>query len=104
MFMHSVVDYGAFAVWEHGDLRRSVSLAPDDGILENVGDAFAFEAPYWDGYRPVDHAPDYPLPFHPLDFADEALLACFGFGLERPSSTYSIDPGTIELPAYRISS
>lgn len=102
VFMHSVVDYGAFAVCEHGVLRRSVSLAPDAGILENIGDAYAFEAPYWDRERPVDHAPGYPLQFHPLDFADEALLAFFGFGLERPSSTCSVDPGTIELPAYRV--
>lgn len=102
VFMHSVVDFGAFAVWEHGVLRRSVSLTPDAGIVENIGDAYAFESPFWDGERPLDDAPGYPLPFHPLDFADEALLAFFGFGLERPSSTFTVDPGTIGLPAFRI--
>ncbi len=86
--MHSVVDWLAFAVWEDGRLVRSLSLAPDDGILEDIGDRLPFELPYWAGAYPV--APDpshedeepYPLPFHPLDLGERAMLEFFGFGVE----------------------
>lgn len=102
VFMHSVVDYGAFAVWESGELRRSVSLAADPGIMEDVGDRYPFEEPFWAGRRGLAHAPDYPLPFHPLDLAEEALLAFFGFGIERSSSMFTVDADAIELPAFRL--
>ena len=45
--MHSVVDWFAFAVWEDGRLIRSLSLSPDSGILEDIGEPLPFEAPYW---------------------------------------------------------
>src|SRR6476660_2031311 len=45
--MHSVVDWLCFAVWEDGRLVRSLSLSPDDGIVENIGEPFDFEQPYW---------------------------------------------------------
>ncbi|MCD0444961.1 hypothetical protein LO763_15185 [Glycomyces sp. A-F 0318] len=102
VFMHSAVDYGAFAVWEGGELRRSISLAADAGTMEDTGDRYPFEAPFWTGARGLAHAPDYPLPFHPLDLAEEALLAFFGFGIERSPSTFTIDADTIELPAFRL--
>jgi hypothetical protein len=35
--MHSVVDWFAYAVWIDGQLRRSLSLSPDSGIMEIVG-------------------------------------------------------------------
>jgi hypothetical protein len=35
--MHSVVDWFAYAQWVNGKLRRSLSLSPDSGILENIG-------------------------------------------------------------------
>lgn len=79
--MHSVVDWGAFAVWSpDGTLRRALSLSPDSGIIQNIGEPFEFEAPYWAGERPVDD--EYPLPFHPLDLAEDALRAFFGFNFE----------------------
>ncbi|WP_459716295.1 DUF6928 family protein [Actinophytocola sp. KF-1] len=79
--MHSVVDWGAFAVWHpDGTLRRAVSLSPGSGITENVGVPFDFEAPYWAGERPVGD--EYALPFHPLEFAEDALRAFFGFTYE----------------------
>lgn len=102
VFMHSVVDFGAFAVWERGELRRAVSLLPDGGILENSGDRYEFEAPFWAGHRGLDDYPDYPLPFHPLDFAEEALLEFFGFCIEGPTSRFTIDPEAMELPAFRL--
>lgn len=95
--MHSVVDWCAFAVWSpDGTLRRAVSLWPESGIIENTGDPFDFEAPYWAGERPVDDEDDideddaYPLPFHPLEFAEEALRSFFGFNYE--GDYYDDDP------------
>ncbi|SEG88541.1 hypothetical protein SAMN05216223_11987 [Actinacidiphila yanglinensis] len=55
--MHSVVDWLAFAVWEDGRLIRSLSLSPDSGIMENIGDPLPFELPYWAGDRPADVVP-----------------------------------------------
>jgi hypothetical protein len=79
--MHSVVDWGAFAEWApDGTLRRALSLSPDSGIVENTGTPYEFEAPYWAGERPVGDG--YPLPFHPLDLAEAALRAFFGFTYE----------------------
>ncbi|MEU4834774.1 hypothetical protein [Streptosporangium sp. NPDC023615] len=83
--MHSAVDWFAYAVWDgDGGLRRALSLAPDHGVMENVGVPLVFEAPYWAGDRPVDsdgEAP-YPLAFHPLELAEDALRALFGFNYE----------------------
>lgn len=91
--MHSVVDWLAFAVWDDGRLVRSLSLSPEDGILENLGEPLPFERPFWAGERPADVAPwpgeesePYPLPFHPLDLGEEALRGLFGFIQEgRPA-------------------
>jgi hypothetical protein len=85
--MHSVVDWFAYAVWSgDGVLRRSLSLSPDSGVIENIGSPLAFEAPYWAGDRPIDlddaDADPYPLPFHPLDMAEDALRSFFGFNFE----------------------
>lgn len=79
--MHSVVDWCAFAVWApDGTLRRALSLSPDSGIIENTGEPYPFEAPYWAGEHPVDD--EYALPFHPLELAEAALRAFFGFTYE----------------------
>ena len=83
--MHSAVDWLAFAVWERGRLVRAISLAPDYGIIENIGDPLPVEAPFWAGVHPVDG--DYSLPFHPLELGEELLADQFGFileGFERP--------------------
>ncbi|MFH0245070.1 DUF6928 family protein [Streptomyces sp. HK10] len=55
--MHSMVDRFASAVWEDGRLVRSLSLSPDDGIIENIGEPLPFELPYWAGNRPTDVTP-----------------------------------------------
>ena len=39
--MHSVVDWFAFAQWINGKLVRSLSLSPDSGILEDIGQRLA---------------------------------------------------------------
>jgi hypothetical protein len=85
--MHSVVDWFAYAIWAgDGTLRRALSLSPDSGIIENTGTPMDFESPFWAGQRPVkttdfDERP-YPLPFHPLELAEETLRGLFGFNYE----------------------
>jgi hypothetical protein len=89
--MHSVVDWFSYAIWDgDGVLRRSLSLSPDAGIVENIGNPLEFETPYWNGMKPVDGDSDgdsdddssYPLPFHPLEMAEDALRSLFGFNYE----------------------
>jgi len=85
--MHSVMDWFAYAVWARdGTLLRALSLAPGSGIIEDIGQPLAFEELYWAGERPAvtgDSAdPPCPLPFHPLELAEGALRALFGFNYE----------------------
>lgn len=86
--MHSVSDWLAFAVWEEGRLRRSLSLSPDGGIVENVGDPLPFEAPYWAGDRAME---DYALPFHPWTWAtkpsDPSSVSCWRAASRPRTST-----------------
>lgn len=111
--MHSVVDWLAFAVWEDGHLIRSLSLSPDGGVIEDIGERFPFELPYWDGSHPAEPYPPrkdempYPLPFHPLDLGERALLEFFGFHLEGCSDD-SVEPVVdiwgVELRGFRVTS
>ncbi|GAA0898408.1 hypothetical protein GCM10009557_73680 [Virgisporangium ochraceum] len=104
--MHSVVDWFAYAVWApDGELRRSLSLSPESGILENVGAPLAFEAPYWAGERAVDPADSgYPLPFHPLELAEDALRALFGFTYEGSWLDDDPEPEEIVLAGFAVRS
>lgn len=102
--MHSVVDWLAFAVWEDGRLVRSLSLSPDSGITENIGEPLPFELPYWAGDRPADIIPwpgeeeePYALPFHPLDLDEDALRAFCGFIQEGRPEPDDVDADAIEL-------
>lgn len=99
--MHSVVDWFAFAVWEDGRLIRSLSLAPDSGILEDIGEPLPFEAPFWAEQQRAtvggkDEEDAYPLPFHPLELGEAVLLARFGYQLEGGGKA-SVDPCSIPL-------
>ncbi|MFG2879154.1 DUF6928 family protein [Streptomyces sp. NPDC048337] len=106
--MHSVVDWLTFAVWEDGRLIRSLSLSPDSGVIEDIGEPFPFEAPYWAGDHPVALDPDwgdeapYPLPFHPLDLGEAALRAFFGFILEGRRAPDDIDADDLRLHGFRL--
>jgi hypothetical protein len=104
--MHSVVDWLAFAIWEpDGQLRRALSLSPDSGVMENLGEPLPFEAPFWAGDRPAtepDDDIDYPFAFHPLEFGEEALESLFGFVYEGIPSGETIDPEHIGLAAYAL--
>lgn len=106
--MHSAVDWFAFAVWRDGQLQRSLSLAPDEGIMEDIGPRLAFEEPYWSGQFPSSDPEDeddeedpYPFVFHPLELGEAALREFFGYQLEGTIDATLLDPGRIPLIRYR---
>ncbi len=104
--MHSVVDWCAFAVWSsEGNLERSLSLSPDSGMLENIGEPLSFEQAYWADERAVpdyEGEEPYPLPFHPLELAEDALRHFFGFVYEGVSGPDDPQPEDVILAAYRV--
>lgn len=105
--MHSVVDWFAYAHWRGGKLVRSLSLSPDSGVLEDLGERQSFEEPYWSGQHPsVDPDEDegedaYPFPFHPLDLGEAALGALFGYQLEGPIDDTLLEPQAIPLLRFK---
>jgi hypothetical protein len=107
-WMHSVVDFLAFAVWDDGQLVRSLSLSPDSGVLENIGEPLPFEAPFWAGEHPVtsvlggESDRPYPLPFHPLDLGEEALRFFLGFVLEGMPEPADTEPYEVALQGFRL--
>lgn len=101
VFMHSAEDWGAFAIWSDGRLVRSLSVSPDSGVIEDVGERLAFEVPFWEGEHSVRSGVEYSLPFHPIDFGNEALREFFGFILEGHEDESSVDPEEVEIPAFR---
>jgi hypothetical protein len=104
--MHSVVDWFAYAVWSgDGTLRRALSLSPDSGIMEDIGPPLEFEQPYWPGERPLAAAGNqgsYPFPFHPLELAEAALRALFGFNYEGRVRDDDIDLERIVLAGFAL--
>jgi hypothetical protein len=106
--MHSVVDWFAFAQWANGKLLRSLSLSPDNGIMEDIGKRLPFEKPYWSGEHPSggedeeeDDYPAYPFPFHPLDLGEAALRELFGYQLEGRLDHSLLEPASVPLIRYR---
>ncbi len=103
--MHSVMDWFAYATWTDGELQRSLSLSPDSGILEDIGQRADFEKPYWSGQRPVfdgeAEGNSYPFPFHPLELGEAALLELFGYRIEGPVDSNQIEPERIPLLGFR---
>lgn len=105
--MHSVVDWCAFAHWRDGELIRSLSLSPDSGVIEDLGERLAFERPYWAGEHPAmdpEEAAEmeYPFSFHPLDLGEEALREWFGYQLEGDVDATLVEPSAV--PLVRLSS
>lgn len=102
--MHSVVDWFAYAIWENGKLVRSLSLSPDSGILEDIGQRMPFEEPYWSGGHPAvddEEEETYPFPFHPLELGEAALKDCFGYQLEGCIDSSLLEPESIQLVRYK---
>ena len=103
--MHSAVDWLAFAIWKNKKLERALSLSPDSGTLENIGEKLNFEIPYWNGQHPAidpeEEEEQYPLPFHPLDLGEEALKNFFGYTLEGTYDSNQIDPESIRLMSFK---
>ena len=102
--MHSAVDWFAFAIWERGKLVRSLSLSPEHGIIEDIGERLPFEAPFWAGEFPVETDEDeqaYPLPFHPLELGEAALKDQFGYQLEGIEDSSLLEPWSIPLLRFR---
>jgi hypothetical protein len=103
--MHSVVDWFAFAIWENGTLRRSLSLAPDNGVMEDIGPKMPFEEPYWAGGHPAidpeDDEDEYAFVFHPLELGEAALAALFGYQLEGYIDESMVQPETIAMLRFR---
>lgn len=103
--MHSVVDWFAYATWANGKLVRSLSLSPDNGIMEDIGSRLPFEEPYWSGEHPAvdsdeeEHA--YPFPFHPLDLGEATLKDRFGYQLEGYIDASLLEPESIPLVRYK---
>jgi len=104
--MHSVVDWFAYAQWKNSKLVRSLSLSPDDGIIEDIGQRLLFEEPYWSGQHPAtdDDEDDYPFPFHPLELGEAALKEFFGYQLEGFIDPTLVEPESIPLVKYKRSS
>ena len=106
--MHSVVDWFAYATWANGNLVRSLSLSPDSGIIEDIGQRLPFEEPYWSGKHPAvdseEVKDDYPFPFHPLELGEAALKDQFGYQLEGHIDASLLEPGSIPLVRYKRSS
>jgi len=103
--MHSVVDWFAYAQWVDGKLMRSLSLSPDSGILEDIGQRMPFEEPYWSGQHPAvddSEVPDaYPFPFHPLELGEATLAALFGYQLEGSLDSRLLQPEFIPLMRFQ---
>ncbi|MFF0477510.1 DUF6928 family protein [Streptomyces sp. NPDC004284] len=73
---------------------RSLGLSPDGGIVENTGDPFAFETPYWSGSRRViRRGRRSPMRF-PFALWNRAMQPC---GLPRLPSGRPARPGGIGL-------
>jgi hypothetical protein len=106
--MHSAVDWFAFGVWRAGKLERSLSLAPDTGVLEDIGQRLSFELPFWFGQHPAvdpddedEGDPPYPGPFHPLELGEAALREFFGYNLEGDIDPLLLEPESIPLAHFK---
>jgi len=104
--MHSAVDWLAFAAWRNEKLIRALSLSPDSGILEDIGERLDFEIDFWDGKHPAidpedEEDEEYPFAFHPLELGEEALKYFFGYQLEGYADGSLLEPEEIPLLGYR---
>jgi hypothetical protein len=81
-----------------------LSLSPDSGILEDIGQRLPFEEPYWSDQHPAvddEEGEAYPFPFHPLELGEAALNDLFGYQLEGLIDSAQIEPESIPLVRYK---
>jgi hypothetical protein len=86
-------------------LQRSLSLAPSEGIMEDIGPPLPFEAPFWAGEHPVVPTrgrPAYSLPFHPLALGEAALRDLLGFAIEGRVLDSDIDASAVYLAGFEV--
>lgn len=101
--MISTVSAFSYGVWEQGSLARGLTVDADNGVGEDIGAPLAFELPYWAGeHRYEDEDQDEDAPFHPLDLANAALLALFGYTLEGDISPEEVAPEAIPLMCFAL--
>lgn len=103
--MHSVVDWFAYAHWTNGKLVRSLSVSPEGGVLEDIGERKAFELPFWSGAFPAvepGSGEEYPLPFHPLELGEAALLNLFGYQLEGSADSDGFDADAVPILRFQL--
>ncbi len=104
---HSVVDFFAYGIWTpDGTLRRAFSLSADDGVIEDIGTPLPFEEKYLAGdpefMVDLDEEDECPFPFHPLDLANAALRALFGFVYEGAYEPDDPDLDQVVLAGYAV--
>lgn len=92
---------GGFAVRTDGAPKRSFAAHPVD-ILEDEGLPERFEGPFWAGEHPLTYAegvtPDpRALPFHPMEFAEQANRETLGFRFTHPLAPTDLDPARIQV-------
>ncbi|MDF0529820.1 hypothetical protein P0W64_09535 [Tsukamurella sp. 8F] len=97
---------GAFAHWVGDDLKRSFSAHPVD-IIEDIGLPEVFERPFWAGEHPLAYAPGVEpdpraLPFHPMEFAEQANRQWLGFRYTYPLDITDLDPARIPVLEFRL--
>ena len=105
--MHSVVDWFAYAIWENEDLVRALSLSPDSGLLEDLGEKLPVELPFWNGKHPVYDPEDgededaYPFNFHPLELGEALLNYLYGYVIEGVVDDNQIEPEEFVLLRFK---
>jgi hypothetical protein len=100
--MHSVDDSFAYAVWNDGELVRSLSVSLARGIIEDVGEPFECERPFWPARRAFVARHPGAVGFRPLDLAQRVMRWLFGFALEGRPEPDDVDAGQISMLGYRI--
>ncbi|NNE89244.1 MAG: hypothetical protein HKN27_14310 [Silicimonas sp.] len=98
---HSVVDWTAFAWWEHGELKRSLSVSPDDGIIEDIGERLPFEDVFWDPPEDI-YDEDSGFPYgHPLELGEHALAHFIGTQYEGYAEDWLWDTTDLEILSFK---
>jgi hypothetical protein len=100
--VHSVDDSFGYAVWNGGELVRSLSVSLPQQIIEDIGEPLEFERPFWASRQAfIDRHPGA-LGFHPLDLAQQTMRFLFGFALEGAPEPGDVDAGQIAMLGYRV--